>query len=103
MDGTSIEIISLIISIFGLLGWLMKYVIKYFTTNSNDKLKYIEQLVEVNQKNTEEFMNAISHQQTLNREMQARTVEALQGLERSISISNEVNKQVVEFMRHGKV
>ena len=102
MDGTSIEIISLIISIFGLLGWLMKYVIKYFTTNSNDKLKYIEQLVEVNQKNTEAFTNAINHQQTLNREMQARTVEALQRLERSISISNEVNKQVMEFIRHGK-
>ncbi|MCL5436068.1 MAG: hypothetical protein M1275_03225 [Patescibacteria group bacterium] len=101
MESNKVELLAIIGSVATLLGWVIHRIIDYFIKNSNDKLCYIEKLVAVNQKNTESFLAAINHQQTLNRDMQQKTVDALQELKMAIKMQSEMTDKMINLLKHG--
>jgi len=98
MNQSSIEFISILVAVSGLLGWLLKQVITYFIESSKEKSSYIEKLVAGNQKNIEEFVNTINHQRTKDREMQGKINDSLQDLKCEISNTNKINEKVFNFL-----
>jgi F0F1-type ATP synthase alpha subunit len=99
MTETNIQFIAILAAISALLGWLLKQVITYFIKSANEKSKYIEELVAKNQTNTENFVNTINHQRTLDREMQGKTNQALQELKAEISNTNKINERMLDFYK----
>ena len=99
MENNPIQFISLLVTIAALFGWLMKQVISYFINSNNEKSSYIEKLVAANQTNTENFVNAINHQQTMNREAQSKTTQAMVDIKTELVNTNNVNKQMLEFFQ----
>lgn len=98
MDDTAIQFIAILITVAGLLGWLLKQVITYFISTSAEKIRYIETLVSQNQKNTESFVNTINHQRTLDREMQEKHLCAIRELRDELRTSNKVNTEVLKIL-----
>lgn len=98
MTESSIQFIGILVSVTALLGWLMKQVISYFIKSNNEKSGYIEKLVQTNQDNTTQFTNTVNHQQTLNRDMQQKTVDAIGKLQVEIANSNKVNERLLHFL-----
>ena len=94
----SIQFIAILISVAGLLGWLLKQVITYFIKSANEKSSYIERLVSTNQENTKIFVNTINHQRTMDREMQGKINGSLKGLRNEISNTNKINKEIINFL-----
>ena len=99
MEDNTLQFIGILVTVAGLLGWLLKQVISYFIKTSNSKDKYIEQLVDENKKTTENFVNTINHQRTLDREMQETHSIAIRGLSSEIKVSNQVNGKMLELLK----
>ena len=95
----TIQFIAILITVTGLLGWLLKQVINFFILSSNEKVAYIEKLVQSNQVNTENFVNTINHQRTLDREMQMKHLDAIKELKTELSITNKVNTEILEYFK----
>lgn len=98
---TTVQFIAILVTVAGLLGWMVQTVIKYFINTSNSATLYIEKLVSLNQENTTNFVNTINHQRTLDREMQVKHTEAIHKLTSEISNSNQVNKELFSFLKNG--
>ena len=97
---TTVQFIAILVTVAGLLGWMIQTVIKYFISSSNSSTLYIEKLVGLNQENTTNFVNTINHQRTLDREMQVKHTEAINKLTNEISNSNQVNKELFSFLKN---
>ncbi len=97
MQEPTIQFIAILVTIAGLLGWLLKQIITYFIKSTNEKSSYIEKLVATNQTNTENFVNTINHQRTLDREMQGNINQSLIELKAEISNTNKINEKMMEF------
>lgn len=95
---TTTQFIAILVTVAGLLGWLLKQVIAYFIGSSNEKTAYIERLVSSNQTNTENFVNTINHQRTLDREMQGKLNESLMDLRSEICNTNKINEKVFNII-----
>lgn len=102
MTGNTIEFISILVTVTGLLGWVIKRVIDFFIKQVTDNKIYLESLVTINQKNTENFVNTINHQRTLDREMQGRNVDAILNLTTELSNTNKINSTLIEIFKDGK-
>ncbi len=100
MTGNDLQFIGILVSVTALLGWVLKQVIQYFISSSKEKTEYIEKLVASNQTNSDNFVNTINHQRTLDREMQQKHLISLSELKKSIDISNEVNTRLISFMKN---
>ena len=98
---TTVQFIAILVTVAGLLGWMVQTIIKYFISTSNSATLYIEKLVGLNQENTTNFVNTINHQRTLDREMQVKHTEAINKLTIEISNSNQVNKELFSFLKNG--
>lgn len=96
---TTIQFIAILVTVAGLLGWIVQTVIKYFISSSNSSTLYIEKLVSLNQENTTNFVNTINHQRTLDREMQSKHTEALGKLTSEISTSNSINRELMAYLK----
>ena len=99
MEGTTVQFVAILVTVTGLLGWLLKVIINHFIKTAHDSSKYLENLVGQNQLNTEKFTDTINHQRTQDREMQGRHLDAIRGLSNEMKNSNEVNKNILEFLR----
>lgn len=95
----TLQFIAILVTVAGLLGWIIQTIIKYFISTSNSATLYIEKLVSLNQENTTNFVNTINHQRTLDREMQGKHTEALGKLTSEISISNSINRELMTFLK----
>lgn len=95
---TTAQFIAVLVTVAGLLGWLLKQVITYFIKTSTEKTSYIEKLVLNNQTNTENFVNTINHQRTLDREMQSKINDSIVRLTTEISNTNQVNAKIFQFL-----
>jgi len=98
MNEQTIQFIAILVTVTGLLGWLLKQVITYFIKSANEKSCYLERLVEQNQKNTVSFVDTINHQRTLDREMQGKHLVAITGLEGEMKMANEVNTKMLNLL-----
>lgn len=96
---TTVQFIAILVTVAGLLGWMVQTIIKYFINTSNSATLYIEKLVSLNQENTTNFVNTINHQRTLDREMQVKHTEALGKLTSEISVSNSINRELMTFLK----
>lgn len=103
MTQTTLAIIGLTVSIAGCLTWAVQKLVGYLIAESKRAREYVETLVSQNQKNTENFLAAVNHQQTLNRDMQSKTNTALEALTGSLTVQNEVNKKLVELITSKKI
>ena len=101
MTGNDLQFIGILVSITALLGWVLKQVIQYFIASSKEKTNYIEKLVSLNQTNSENFVNTINHQRTLDREIQEKYLATLIELKTVINTSNEVNGRLINFLKNG--
>lgn len=99
MSEATLQFIGILITVAGLLGWLLKQVISYFIQSAEKRTCYIEQLVSQNQQNTTNFVDTINHQRTLDREMQGKHLSAIENLSKELRISNEVNNKMLELLR----
>jgi len=95
---TTIQFIAILVTVTGLLGWLLRVIINYFIKSAQEKAKYIESLVCQNQKNTESFTETINHQRTQDREMQQKHLTTMKGLSEEIGNSNKINTSILEFL-----
>ena len=102
MNENSLEFIAILVTVAGLLGWLLRQVITYFIKSANEKSSYIERLVSTNQENTKNFVNTINHQRTMDREMQVKINGSLKGLRNEISNTNKINESVIKFLSNKK-
>ena len=98
-DEATIQFIAILVTIAGLLGWLLKVIINHFIKTDQEKTKYIETLVCQNQKNTEKFTDIVNHQRTQDREMQGRHIEAIKSLTGEMKNSIKVNESMLEFLK----
>lgn len=98
MNETTLQFITILVTVAGLLGWLIKKVIEYFIKSANEKMVYIETLVSQNQKNVEQFTNTVNHQRTLDREMQQKHYDALRELRDEIHGASEVNGRMLNIL-----
>ena len=96
----TLEFIAILVTVAGLLGWLLKAVVNYFIKSAKEKDKYIESLVCKNQENVEKFTDTINHQRTQDREMQGKHLEAIRGLENEMNNANKVNKSILDFLKN---
>jgi len=99
MNETTLQFVAILVTVAGLLGWLLKQVITYFIRSSEEKSAYLEKLVFANQVNTENFVNTINHQRTLDREMQEKIDKSLNELRVEISNSSRINEKVIDFLK----
>ena len=99
MDETTLQFVAILVTVAGLLGWLLKQVITYFINSSTEKSSYIEKLVSSNQSNTENFVNTINHQRTLDREMQDKSNKAIESLSVEIANTNRTTNRLIEFLK----
>jgi len=99
MQETTIQFISILVAVTGLLGWLLKAVINFFIKTANQKSSYIETLVDQNQQNTVKFTDTINHQRTLDREMQGKHLGAISELKVEMKTANEVNTKMLDFLQ----
>jgi hypothetical protein len=99
MNEATVEFIAILVTIAGLLGWLLKQVISYFIKSATEKSEYIEKLVSQNQENTTNFVNTINHQRTLDREMQDKHLTVIRELRDEMHVSNEVNSKVLGLLK----
>lgn len=99
MDETALQFVAILVTVAGLLGWLLRQVIIYFIKSSTEKSEYIEKLVAANQVNTENFVNTINHQRTLDREMQAKADKTLEKLTVEIANTNKTTNRLIEFLK----
>ena len=100
---TLVQFISILVTIAGLLGWMIHTIIKYFITDANNKSIYIEKLVAANQSNTEKFTETINHQRTMDREMHGNHIVAIKNLTTELSTANTINRELVGFLKSTKV
>lgn len=98
----TIQILGVIAIIAALLGWLTKVVVQYFIRHSNNQMTYIEKLVSINQKNTEDFVNTINHQRTLDREIQQKHLTAINDLKAELSTTNRINERLITVLGNKK-
>lgn len=85
---TTVQIIAIVATVAMLLGWLVRVIINYFIHKTNAKDKYIEDLVAQNQRNTENFVNTINHNQT-------KINDSIRRLADSIDTQSEVFKKFI--------
>lgn len=95
-------IVTVIVAVAGILSWVLQKVIGYYIESDRKKQAYIEQLVSQNQKNSDGFLNAVNHQQTLNREQQERTAKAIEDLTRTLVVNNTINEKLIGYMSERK-
>jgi alcohol dehydrogenase class IV len=102
MEETTLQFVAILATVTGLLGWLLRQVIGYFIKSSDEKTRYIEEMVGANQKNTENFVNTINHQRSLDRETQQKTTAALIGLSEEIANSNKMNDRLISVLSESR-
>lgn len=100
---TTVQFIAILLTVAGLLGWLIKTIIGFFIASTKEKTKYIEVLIGQNQENVKNFTDTINHQRTLDREMQAKHLTAINSLKNELEMTNKVNNRILEFLKNGKV
>ena len=100
MSETTLQFIGILITVAGLLGWLIRIIVVFFINQSKELRKYIEQLVAQNQTNTSSFVDTINHQRTQDRAMQSKHLEAINSLSKELKISNEVNGRMLELLKN---
>lgn len=96
---TTVQFIAILLSVSGLLTWVLHQIIRYFIDSSNSKSLYIEKLVALNQQNTEKFIETVNHQRTMDREMHNNHIKAITDLTTELSTSNIINKELVGFLK----
>lgn len=89
-----LQFIAILITVAGLLGWLLKQIITFFINTSTQKDSYIKDIVEQNQKNTVSFVDTINHQRTMDREMQGKHLATMQELKTELAKTNEINEKI---------
>lgn len=101
-NDVTLQFISILITVAGLLGWIIHTIIKYFIASSDSKSLYIEKLVALNQQNTEKFIETVNHQRTMDREMHGNHIKAIENLTKELNTSNVINKELVSFLKENK-
>lgn len=96
---TAVQFVAILLSVSGLLTWVLHQIIRYFIDSSNSKSLYIEKLVSLNQQNTEKFIETVNHQRTMDREMHNNHIKAIQNLTVELSTSNTINRELVGFLK----
>lgn len=96
---TTLQFISILVTVAGLLGWIVQTIIKYFIKSSDAKSLYIEKLVALNQQNTEKFIETVNHQRTMDREMHGNHIKAIENLTKELNVSNTINRELVTFLK----
>ena len=96
----TLQFIAILVTVAGLLGWIVQTVIKYFIKSSLSNAAYFEKLVSQNQDNVTNFVNTINHQRTLDREMQQKHTEAISELTRELGTSNAINRELIGVFKH---
>ena len=99
MEEPTIQFVAILVTVAGLLGWLLKQVIAYFIKSSNSKMAYIETLVAQNQKNVASFTDTVNHQRTLDRDMQSKHLDTLRELKDEMSNANKINSAMIEVLK----
>lgn len=99
MSEFDLQFVGILVTGAALLGWTVQTIIKYFIRSSEAKTIYIEKLVASNQQNSENFVNTINHQRTLDREMQGKHLVAIQDLTREVGVANSINRELVGFLK----
>lgn len=56
-------------------------------------------LVKQNQENIVSFLNQLNHQQTLNREAQDRSTQALEKMTVNLDQNNHINEKLIEYLK----
>lgn len=102
MNETTLQFFAILVTVAGLLGWVLKKVILYFIKAAEERMKYIESLVSQNQKNVENFTDTVNHQRTLDRAMQEKHFAVLQELKTEIQISNKVTNRALDHLTQKK-
>lgn len=95
----NVQFVGILVSVTGLLGWIIHIVVNYFIKTANSTTIYVERLVQQNQENTVKFIDTINHQRTLDREMQTKHTKAIEELTSELRASNTVNKELMSFFR----
>ena len=99
MTEETVQFIAILVTVAGLLGWLLKQVVTFFIKTFKIKDSYIEKLVEQNQLNTTNFIDTINHQRTQDRAMQHKHLEMLGGVKDEIKNTNELNTKLFNFLK----
>lgn len=99
---TTVQFIAILVTVAGLLGWIVQTVIKYFIKSALSSAAYFEKLVAQNQDNVTNFINTINHQRTLDREMQQKHTEAIVNLTGELSTSNAINRELIGVFKHSQ-
>lgn len=86
----TLEVIALFSAIVALLGYTLKRLVNHFVKLSENNARYIETLVALNQKNTENFVNTVSHQRSLDRDMNQKHIEAINGLKQEVHTQSKL-------------
>lgn len=94
-----LQFAGILVTVAGLLGWVLQAVIKYFIKSNTNSTQYIEKLVALNQENTTNFVNTINHQRTLDREMQSKHMEVINKLSFEIATSNKINAEIIALLK----
>lgn len=98
VEETTLQFVAILITVTGLLAWVLKIVIKHFIDTARERASYIEKLVDQNQANTEKFTDTINHQRTQDRDMQNKHLEVIQRLEGEMNRSNQVNEKMLTIL-----
>ena len=84
-----ITIITIIASVAGLLGWVIKITLNWVFKKVDEKDAYIAQLVEHSEKRTGEFVATVNHSQT-------KFNSSIDKLTASIEAQSEIFKELIK-------
>ena len=90
-----ITIVTVILSVATLLGIVVQKGANYLMRKNDEKDIHIAKLVE-------DFKETVNHQRTLDRDMQEKGQAVLTDLSKNLTTNNEVNKQLISFLKNGK-
>jgi hypothetical protein len=82
----------------GLLAWLTHRNFQFFSKFTTEMSDYTKQLVAQNQTNVEHFLVAVNHQQTMNREAQDRSAQAIEKLSVAMDTNNKTNEAIIRLL-----
>jgi predicted PurR-regulated permease PerM len=92
MEETTLQVIAIIATVAALLGWVIRFMFKYFTKKLDARDSYLEKLVEQNQENVNNFKDTINHHQS-------KFNASIDGLTKSITDQTEMFKEFIPRRR----
>lgn len=101
-NSTTIQVIGITATIATLLGWTVRFMFRYFTKKLDAKDSYIAELVNQGQKNTENFVNTINHNQTKMNTSVDNLASNIKDQNQTMKDQTEIFKQLIRDNTHHK-